>query len=76
MLAGVDVGLVRAWRRRRSSLPRDVVVAAAGLLDVLDAVDVAAPPSVPQVLGELVAALREHVLDQIAGVRRRDASVP
>ena len=44
------------------------MVAAARLVEVLDPVEVAVPPPVAEVVGELVPALGEDVLDQVAGV--------
>ena len=66
VLAGVHVGLGEQ-REQALVLPLDVVVAAARVVEVLDAVEVAVPPPVAEVVGELVAVLGEDVVDQEAG---------
>ena len=71
-----------ARRPRRASaeqalvLPRDVVVAAAGLVEVLDPVEVTVPPPVAQGVGELVPPLGEDVLDRVGVGWVSHASVP
>ena len=46
VLAGVDVGLCKEGDQALV-LPRDVVLATAGLVEVLDPVEITIPPSVP-----------------------------
>ena len=62
VFARVYVGL-REHRQQALLLPRDVVVAALGMLVVLDTVEAVVPPAFADLVRQLVAVLGEHDVD-------------
>ncbi len=63
MLGRVHVGLGEEPHEARV-LPRHVVVAATRLVDVRDAVEVAVPPAVTEMVGERVPTCAENLVDR------------
>ena len=64
---GICTALERArwsvWDQQALLLPRDVVVAALGMLVVLDTVEAVVPPAFADLVRQLVAVLGEHDVD-------------
>ncbi len=66
VFAGMDVGLVQQ-RDESILLPGDVVLPTPGLLAVLLAVDVAAPPDLVEVVGKRVSTAGEDLVEADRG---------